>query len=221
MLLVVCGILLGPLDPAPVFVKAQEHCQVLDDVFSENGAGDARYACFDVSPYRFPCSHCFRSWTLFVCLRKVEAFLPTSCLFQTTNANTSCGIGRVARKYFNTRWSTKHVNIFPTRLVPTVHVRSIFQHVLCRRKRSTRNALDVRPQFSNTSCGLSQNQFNQHQLCPEYEQYYFPTPVLPVVKREQFPNTSCDLFFYIICFTLTHVAPILDLITPFSEFSKP
>ena len=74
------------------------------------------------------------------------------------------------------------VNIFPTPLVPTVHVRSIFQHVLCRRKRSHEiptpvTALDQRPQFSNTSCGPSQDK-------------NIPTPAVPGGYTILFSNTS-------------------------------
>ena len=130
------------------------------------------------------------------------------------------------RKYFNTRWSTKHgkhfpnttrahraraVN-FPTRAVPSEAVTWNSNTCNCSGSKASI--------FQHQLWPLTGSKIFQHQLCPEDIQYYFPTPVLPVVKREQFPNTSCDLLFYIICFfTLTHVAPILDLSTPFSEFS--
>ena len=91
------------------------------------------------------------------------------------------------------------VNIFPTPLVSTVHVRSIFQHVLCRRKGSHEiptpvTALDQGPQYSNTSCALRRFAEIFNTSCvpkvitilfsnTSTTEYHFPTPVLPKRKK--------------------------------------
>ena len=66
---VVCGTLLDPLDQ-PVFVNAQEHCQVLRDVFSGDGDGDARNVNFPRFLRAFPRVWW---WTLIVRVGSVAA----------------------------------------------------------------------------------------------------------------------------------------------------